>query len=65
MHCGGGRRLPAGSLGAQHGRVGDVICPIISPETLLGCKEACLVQETEAGEREKHAGDVERLRSFV
>jgi hypothetical protein len=57
--------LPPDSLGARQGRVEDVTCPTIRPETLLGCKEACLRQESEPSEREKHARDVERLRSLL
>jgi aminoglycoside-2''-adenylyltransferase len=55
-------RLPSGSLAARHGRVGDILCPIVSPQTLLDCKEACLLQENEPSEREKHAQDIARLR---
>jgi aminoglycoside-2''-adenylyltransferase len=58
-------RLPEGALGAWVGRLGEIVCPVISPETLFGCKEVCAQQETEPGEREKHARDVERLREFV
>ena len=33
--CWGQWRLPAGALGARLGRLGEIVCPVISPETLV------------------------------
>jgi hypothetical protein len=57
--------LPPSSLAARHGRVRDIICPVVSPQTLLDCKKACLDQENEPSEREKHAQDIARLRPLL
>src|SRR5260370_3570321 len=34
-------RLPADSLAERHGRVGEIRCPLVNPQVLLDCKEAC------------------------
>jgi|SRR5438309_5149690 len=58
-------RLPPGTLEARHGRIGEILCPIVSPKTLLDCKEACLLQENEPSEQEKHTQDIARLRALL
>jgi hypothetical protein len=57
--------LPPGSLAARHGRVGEIFCPIVSPKTLLDCKEEYLRQENGPTERDKHLQDVARLRPLL
>jgi hypothetical protein len=58
-------RLPADALAARRGRIADITCPVVSPRLLLDCKEACLRQESELAERDKHARDAARLRSLL
>jgi hypothetical protein len=58
-------RLPPGALAARHGRIGEILCPVVSPTILLDCKEACLRQENEPSERDKHLQDIARLRTLL
>lgn len=58
-------RLPPDALDGGDGRVGVVLCPVVSPMLLLDCKETCAREESEPADREKHAGDVERLRRLI
>ena len=58
-------RWPADALQAGYGRLGDIICPIVSPRFLLDCKEAFLRQENGPDEPEKHTRDVTKLRLLL
>jgi hypothetical protein len=58
-------RLPPDALEAQLGRLGEILCPVVSPRLLLGCKEECARQASEPDEHQKHARDVARLRSLL
>jgi hypothetical protein len=58
-------RLPPDTLDGHHGRIGEIVSPVVSPKLLLDCKEQCLRQASEPVEREKHAQDVARLRSLL
>lgn len=62
----GGRwHLPPGSLAARHGCIGEIRCPIVNPQLLLECKEACISDEDDASELEKHRRDIARLRAMI
>jgi hypothetical protein len=63
--CWGDWRLPPDALEAQPGQIGKQICPVVSPRLLLGCKEECLRQASEADEKEKHSRDLDRLRLLL
>ena len=57
--------LPPDALETRHGRVGEVGCPLVNPSVLMGCKEACLQQETEPALRDIQAQDLARLRLIL
>jgi hypothetical protein len=63
--CWGDWRLPADALLAREGCLREVLCPVVSPRLLLGCKGECLRQASEPAEQQKHSGDVARLRSLL
>jgi Aminoglycoside-2''-adenylyltransferase len=63
--CWGDWRLPPDALEARDGRLGEIICPVVSPRLLLGCKEECIRQASAPAEQKKHTGDVGRLRSLI
>jgi hypothetical protein len=58
-------RWPAEALEAEPGRIGEIVCPIVSPELLLECKEAFLREEDGPDDPEKQAEDVARLRRHL
>jgi hypothetical protein len=63
--CWGQWRLPPDALEARHERLGEIVCPVIHSRVLLECKEACLREEHDLAERERHAVDIARLRSIL
>jgi hypothetical protein len=63
--CWGDWRLPPDALEAGHGRLGEILCPVVNPRLLLGCKEECVRQASEPAEQEKHTEDASRLRSLL
>jgi hypothetical protein len=57
--------LAPNALEVRDGRLGEVLCPVINPHLLLGCKEVLLRDESEPHERGKHSQDVGRLRLLI
>jgi hypothetical protein len=57
--------LPPDALETQHGRLGEIVCPIVNPALLLGCKEECARQDSDPAEQRKHRADVARLRALL
>jgi hypothetical protein len=56
---------PAGMLGTAIGRIGDVSCPIVSPESQLEVKRRFREWQPDRPEREKDRADIELLETAL
>ncbi|MFI6846715.1 aminoglycoside adenylyltransferase [Kitasatospora sp. NBC_00085] len=60
-----GTPWPAGLLDAAPGRLGDVECPIVSPEAQIEIKQMMPVWDARRPRRAKDAADIARLRAAL